>query len=149
MFNSVEFYVILAVLAAAVVALASRPTSIGPVTEHLLAGILRGSNLEEPGLDITCRSDGSVCIQRTGVDGLAENGAVSLAVKKKGQDLSIEERVTIGRGEPRGLTEAIFNIDFLPPGRYHVNYNSSDTGLFCVFTLSVIPGLQTRKLLHD
>lgn len=135
----------LAVIAAAIVAMACRPAMQGPVLEFLLAGRLSPSAEAEPGLDIACNSDGTVSLKRLCVTGLTDLGAVSLAVKKKGTDISIEERLTPGRGLPELPVDADFLLDFMPPGRYHVRYNSADAGLFCAFSLTVTPGLQTHK----
>ena len=144
-FSSIEFYVILAVIAATIVAMACRPSSQGPVLEFLLAGRLRDSADMHPAIDIACNSDGTVSLTRRAVSGLTDMGAVSIAIEKKGTDISIEERLTQGRGLPAMPVDAEFILDFMPPGRYHVRYNSSQASLFCAFTLTVRPGLQTTK----
>ncbi len=145
-FTSVEFYVILAVIAAAIVAFAARPGGTGPVQEFLLAGTLsRGSANARPELAIEVRPNGQVRLVRRGVDGITDDGAVSLAVKVKGTDVMIEERLTPGKGILEPDVSAEFLIKFLKPARYHVKYNSQKTGLFAAFPLHVTPGIKTIK----
>lgn len=147
-FNTVEFYVILAVIAAAIVAFASKPAERGPAAEYLLAGILDDSRADMlPMLFLACREDGSVALTRQGVDCISDDGAVSLAVKVIGHDVAIEERLTTGRGLIQPCS-ANFLINFLPPGHYHIRYNSAKTGLFVAFPLHVRPGITTSKLLQ-
>lgn len=146
-FTSVEFYIILAVIAAAIVAFAAKPGSSGPVQEFLLAGDLsRGSESAHPELNIDVQGNGSVRLVRRGVDCITDTGAVSLAVKVKGSDVMIEERLTPGRGILEPSVSAAFLIKFLKPGaRYHIKYNSQKTGLFAAFPLHVAPGIKTVK----
>lgn len=146
-FTSVEFYIILAVIAAAIVAFAAKPASSGPVQEFLLAGDLtRGAAGARPELAIDVQSNGSVRLVRRGVDCLTDTGAVSLAVKVKGTDVMIEERLTSGRGTLEPDISASFLIKFFKSGgRYHIKYNSQKTGLFAAFPLHVAPGIKTIK----
>lgn len=142
-FNTVEFYVILAVIAAAIVALSARPGSKGPVIEYLLAGELYPADDEEPMVQINCLDTGAIAITRFGIAGINENGAISLAITKKGQDLFIEERLTPGSGFGLPTQVGLFTLKTLPPGRYHVKYNSDKTGLFAAFPLHITPGLRS------
>lgn len=144
-FTSVEFYIILAVVAAAIVAFAAKPGGHGPVLEYLLSGDLTEAGEEEqPTVDVTCLNNGTVLFVRKGLDNISREGAASLAVKVKGTDVSIEERLTTGKGELIHQ-QAEFVVKFLREGRYHVHYNSSKTGLFAAFPLHVTPGMSISK----
>lgn len=149
MFGSVEFYVIMAVVAAAVVALASRPRAAGEMLEYLLASSLveQGGHASGPSLELACLPDGSVRLTRRGLEDISMSGAVSLAVRTNGVDVFMEERLTPGGGWEAPASEAVFYIDFLRPGRYHVRYNSERTGLFAAFSLHVRPGLVAERAL--
>jgi len=150
MFDTVEFYVIAAFVAAAVVALLSRPKGLGPIKTLLLAGELSaGDGDTAPSIELTCRDDGTVELRRHGVEGINETGAVSLAVSIKGFDISIEERQAAGRDPLAPMIDtATFVIEDLGPERYHVRYNSESAGLVCALTLHVRPGIHTVKALQ-
>lgn len=135
------------VVAAAVLGLCVKPSGKGPVRQHLLPGHLRKGAEVSPGLDIRCREDGSVELLRTGLEGLTDASAASIAVNVSGFDVAITERLTPADcGEPRN--EALFVLDFLAPEHYHIRYENPDTNLFCAFTLHVRPGIITRKELN-
>lgn len=146
-FSSVEFYVIATVVAAAVLGLCVKPASKGPARQQLLAGILGKGERKDPGLEIRCREDGAVEMTRTGLEGLTDASAVSVAVNVAGFDVTIKERITgADCGEERN--EAMFVLDFLAPEHYHIKYENEDTNLFCAFTLHVRPGIRSRKELN-
>lgn len=91
-FGSAEFYILLAVVAAAIVAAAARPAFTGPVREELLAAELLPAmpgEKDEPSIECRCSDGGRVVFIRHGLDGMTDSGAVSLAVKIKGNDISI------------------------------------------------------------
>ena len=145
--GSVEFYVLLVVVAAAIIALAIRPSGRGEARQYFAEGILmRGEESAEPELYVECLDNGDVAIRRTGLEGLWANGALSLVVTQIGFDLPIEERLTPGSPES-GLEvdTAIFTIDILAPERYHVKYTGAADGRFIAFTLPVKPGLWLKK----
>lgn len=149
--GSVEFYVFLVVVAAAVVSLAIRPSGRGEAVQYFAEGILlkaEGDADGEPHIYIECLESGDVAIRRTGLEGVGRGGAVSLAITRIGFDLTIDERVVKG-GEAEGdePDTAIFTIDFLAPERYHVKYNAGDEGRFVAFSLSVKPGMWVKKSL--
>ncbi|MCC8113493.1 MAG: hypothetical protein LIP03_05760 [Bacteroidales bacterium] len=83
-FHSVEFYIILAVIAAAIVAFSARPSARGPVEEYLVAGDLSDSPIDTPKIEVYCPDNGGIELWRYGVDGLTDTGALSLAITKKG-----------------------------------------------------------------
>lgn len=134
-------------VAAAVLGLCIKPSGKGPVRQHLMPGQLRTGTEMSPGLDIRCREDGSVELLRTGLEGLTDASAASIAVNVSGFDVAITERLTPADcGEPRN--EALFVLDILAPEHYHIRYENPDTNLFCAFTLHVRPGITTRKELN-
>lgn len=145
-FNTVEFYVIVAVVAAAIVAAVSIPASKGEAKLHLLPCILEPGDENVPaGLYFQCRDDGTVDVVRTGLRGVGPAGAVSMSVKVIGFDITIEERVTHSDTSQGEFHQAAFNMDFLAPEWYHIRFNSEDTGQFCACTLHVRPGLKMNK----
>ena len=97
-FTTPEFYVIVSVIAAAVIAYMSIPQQRGEAKLHLLAGdLLSGdSSGVAPSLTFTVRDDGRVLLRRDGLEGIYSSGAVSLAVKVIGFDIFIEERLSAG-----------------------------------------------------
>ncbi|MDE5569016.1 MAG: hypothetical protein K2J12_11345 [Muribaculaceae bacterium] len=156
-FQTVEFYVIVSVVAAAVIAVVSLPERKGEVKLHLIAGeLLQQADFEAadgPGngqLLIEVHAGNFVSIRRTGLDGVTMAGAVSLAVKVSGFDIVIEERVTAGAASPFGMaTGALFHLDFLAPEWYHIRYESERFSEHAAFTLHVREGIVMRKpLIH-
>lgn len=138
----------MAVVAAAIVAFAARPATHGPAEQYLLAGRLFDDyDAEGPELQMECMDNGTVVIVRRGVEGVADDGAVSLAVEVAGSDIKIEERLTSGRMPQTSAKGAEFELRFLKPGFYHVRYNSQPTGLFAAFPFHVAPGIRTSKIL--
>ena len=153
--GSVEFYVALAVVAAAIVALSVKPSGRGAARQYLMAGTLCGcaepyapaDDGDSGRIDISCNDDGTVALTRCGLRGMNSTGAVSLAITVIGFDVTIEERVAEPReaGEPTDM--ALFTLDFMGHERYHVKYNSEATGSFVSFSLNNRPGLTfSRKL---
>lgn len=140
-FTTTEFYVIASLAAAAIVGFCVKPPSRGQAIESLLAGTLCDTSDSDPTprIALSCDDDCRVLLTRHGLDGLTTTGAVSLAATRIASDITIEERVTpTPGGEP--VDTALFSLDFIPPGRYHVRYNSESTGLFAAFTLTVRAG---------
>ncbi len=146
---SVEIYVILAVVAAAILALASRPSSAGSAEQILLACALEddASGLP-PAVRMECLDNGRIMLTRTGVSDLCGDGAVSLAVEIKGLDIRIEERLTPGRGLRAPSLTASCVFPFIRLDRYHVAYNSASTGLFVAFTFPAKPGAAVERPLQ-
>jgi hypothetical protein len=145
-FQTVEFYVIVSVIAAAVVAYMAIPAERGEAKLHMLAGELYGGDAAAvPSIEFHCMDDGSVMLVRKGLHGVSASGAASIAVKVIGFDLMIEERLTPGSMLDMEMTEAQFRLDFLAPEWYHIKYNSETVGRFCAASLHVRPGLVLRK----
>lgn len=154
-FNTVEFYVIVSVIAAAVIAFISLPERKGEVRTHLLAGQLINSESAATGpgngsLTFECHPGNIVTIRRDGLEGVTLSGAVSLVVKVSGFDITIEERVTPGVHSDAGYANsATFTLDFLAPEWYHIRYESEHFSEHASMTLHVREGIVVRKpLIH-
>lgn len=155
-FQTVEFYVVVSVIAAFVVAFMALPGRKGEVKSHLISGQLLSAAGDEdvptgPGcgsLTFECHEGGIVSLRRDGLHGVAMSGAVSLVVKVSGFDVVIEERVSAGSHPSFGeATAAVFFLDFLAPEWYHVRYESERTGEFAALTLHVREGIVVNKRL--
>lgn len=154
--QSVEFYVMAAVVAAMIVALCARSDSRGPVREILLAGVIsREGDVRaddaDPRIELICNDDGSVLLRRHGVRGVNETGAVSLAIEVKGFDVKIRERVVTGRGDGEPVDTASFILDFMAREHYFISYVSDSTPFAtsqtASLTLSNRPGNRVEKRL--
>lgn len=138
-------------VAAAIVALLARPAQSAPVRELLLAGRLddEPDSIVAPCIEVRCLESGKVLITRHGIDCIATDGACSLAVAIKGADISIEERLTMGRGLLLPGQRAVFDLGYLAPGYYHVHYNSAKAALWTAFTVHMRLGIaMSRQLQH-
>ena len=90
-FQTVEFYVVMVFLAAAVVGLAAMPSRRGSARQQLIAGeLLSGATPSEPGIVAIVNDDGSMTIYRFGLENMCESGAYSLAVTFIGYDVTID-----------------------------------------------------------
>ncbi len=156
-FNTVEFYVIVSVIAAAVVAVVSLPERKGEVKQHLLAGDLIASNAQTdtagPGhgsISFQVHEGNIVSLRRDGLKGVNMDGAVSLAVKVSGFDIVIEERISHGAWSSLGSADsAVFYLDFLALEWYHIRYESELYGEHASLTLHVREGIKlTKNLIH-
>ena len=151
-FNSVEFYVIATVVAAAIVLYFAQPSSRGEARQHLLAGNLSNASNRswsdnksvQPAISLIVRDDGAVVLFRHGIEGVTISGAVSLAITVIGFDMTIEERIVPGNNLDDPIDTASFVLDFLAPDRYHLKYNSSSTSSFVATTLLVRPGYEKQ-----
>ncbi len=117
--------------------------------EYLLASVLSpdDDSADGPSVELTCMDDGTVRLVRHGVDDVSMSGAVSLAATCDGVNVAFEERLVVGSTWDEPARSAAFRIDFLPPGRYHIRYNSDKTGLFAAFQLHVRPGITSHHIL--
>lgn len=147
-YRTTEFYVISAVVAAAVVGYFVMPASVGPVATHLLGGTLSPDSPDaEPAIEVVCRDDRSVTLRRRGVESVGLSGAVSLCVKVKGFDITIEERLTPGLEVHDIPVVAEFTLDFMGAERYHIRYDSETTSSMATLTVNNRPGVAiTRPL---
>lgn len=140
-FQSVEFYVISAVIAAAVIAYSAKSGHQGPARQILLPGVLtKGDKDVTPMLELICNDDGSVLLRRYGVEGVTISGAVSLAITVVGFDVKIKERIVEGKPEDEAIDTASFILDFMGEERYFISYTSDSAGLFVATALKNRPG---------
>lgn len=146
-FQTIEFYVICAFVAGAIIAYAAVPSRRGPVRTFLYGGtLLRDHAPQEPAVTLTVRDNGLVEIKREGLEGIYESGAWSLAMEVSGFDVTIRERLVAGRaGEQINAAYAL--IDALGPERFHFQYLSESTGSKTAFTLTLLPGNTITKTL--
>ncbi len=152
-FQTPEFYVIVSVVAAAVIAAISLPERKGEVKLHLLAGQLEeADSAAEPGsssLTLSVAADNSVTLRRDGLSGVAMDGAVSLAVRVSGFDITIDERITPGSPYSPAAGSATFRLDFLAPEWYNIRYESEARSERASLTLHVREGIiVTKHLIH-
>lgn len=148
-FHSTEFYIILFVIAAAVVGIFARPSNRGAAITHLIAGELSETPDSTPRIEIECGDDGTVTLRRYGVEGINTSGAVSIAVTLIGFDISIEERLVDGQPGDPAINTATFRLDFLGREHYHMKYNSQTSSRFMAATISNRPGFHAVKpLIH-
>lgn len=148
-FHSTEFYVLLFVVAAAVIGLFAMPGKKGAAQTHLFRGQLSRSTDDTPRVEIECGDDGTVILRRYGIEGITESGAVSLAVTVIGFDVSIEERLVEGQPGDMYIDTATFRLDFMGREHYHLKYNSTTSSRFVALTVNNRPGFRSvRPLLH-
>lgn len=156
--DTVTIYIILLLAAALSVALLAIPKGTGPVLTDFATGKLTASDFAakdpSPRLELLCRDDGTLEINRIGLPaGLNNTATVALAITRKGFDISIEERITPGSGalldsELQPVDTATFYIPNLARERYHISYNSAPTSTFTSFTLLNRPGLRSSRPLR-
>lgn len=152
-FQSVEFYVISSVIAAAVVALLGKNSYPGPARQYLLAGVITNEDEEfEPSVEFICCEDGTVILCRHGISGINTSGAVSLAIEVVGFDVKIKERVVEGRVDSEPINTASFILDFLGREHYFISYESpitsNSSSLFMSMTLNNREGNRIIKKLQ-
>lgn len=144
-FQSVEFYVISVVVAAAIVAFMGRRPSAGPARRYAYDGV---TTLEEPAdsspsIELLCGDDGSVVLRRRGLRGVRQDGRVVIEVEVVGFDVRITERVTAGRW-PEPVDTASFILPFMGREHYFISYKSplseSQEELMASLTLHNRPG---------
>lgn len=148
--GTVEFYVICALVAAAVLGLCVKPARKGEVRTFLYPGNLETeSERDDEEIELTCLDDGSVKICRHGLKGkIAGDGAYSIAVKLSGFDVEIIERITRGQGDSmsdNAPAKATVTTDFAGQDYYHFRYINEETGQLAVFTLHNRPGIHVIK----
>ncbi len=152
-FQSVEFYVLASVIAAAIVAFLSGNSSKGPAREYLLAGVITMEELDDsPSVELICGEDGKVVLRRHGISGVDMSGAVSLAIEVIGFDVKIRERIVAGREHTEPINTASFILDFMGCEHYFISYESPLTSvsspLFASLTLHNREGNRILKKLQ-
>lgn len=152
-FQTVEFYIIAAVVAAAIVAASALPSKRGAARTFLFGG-----TLAEPRTPDTPASDQGIIVQvddfgylnvyRFGLEGVHEDGAYSLAVEIAGFDVVINERLTAGSRRTAEMTQGRALLDCFGRERYHIQYKSESTGRSCAFSLNMAPGNRIERRLE-
>ena len=148
--SSVEIYVLLALLAAAVLALCMKPSQKGEAISHFLAGTLcqfEDNGIDSPIIDFECLESGNVLLTRRGLQKLTESSAVSLAITVIGFDVTIQERIVIGNGSGEPINTALFTLDFIGAERYHIHYISEPTSSAASLTLNNRPEMHVSRQL--
>ena len=155
--SSTEFYVTIFVFAAAIVAFFAKPAPNTPVREMFAAGILvtTDSDARQPAVSLEVLPSGTIIIMRSGLENICmTTDSVSLALKIKNNDITITERIyqpdhnkTYSKEET--ASGAIFSIETLPTGKYHIRYDSPSTQLSATYALNIRPGIKTKKPLSN
>ena len=167
-FQSTEFYVILFLVAAAIVALLAKPKDTAEAREYLLAATLSaststissnpaatGPNIattptdSEPSIAVYCDESGGVWLRRTGIEGLDDSGAVSAKVLVKGFNITVYERITEGKYGLAPADTAIFSLDFLTSSRYWLRYESETTNRTATLSFRNTPGYRAQAPLKQ
>lgn len=157
-FHSVEFYVIILLVAALAVGLMALPSGHGPVETNFADGALKfdpEATDQTPRLEIESLPDGSVKLTRLGLPATLDSSAtVALAITRKGFDISIEERITPASramlaSETTPVNIATFILTGLAAERYHIRYNSEATSSFTAATYNNRPGMRSTRLLRQ
>lgn len=145
-FQTVEFYVITCVVAAAVVALSAMPRRTREARNFSYEGdLMPGDGEAEPKLVFRVMRDGRVELRRTGLSGVGDEGAATLDAEVAGFDVTLTERLRAGRGPAVG--EAVWVMDFFGREYYHIRFTSEASGCFAAVTLHVRPGIVVEKAL--
>lgn len=146
-FNTVEFYVIAVMVAAAIVAAFCRPHSSGPARQHLLSTTLSMDHAYTgpEAIMLTIDDDYNVTLTRRGIRDLTEAGALSLAIEIKGFDITVKERVVYDRRPSWPVNTATATLDFLGPERYHLHYINPESERMAATPLPVKPGIKIEK----
>ena len=150
MWTSVEFYVIAAFVAAAVIGFAAMPRGRGEVRSYMYGGDIEPytGTSDEPELVAAVDDHGRLCLERTAIEGVWPAGAYSVVVKVSGFDVVVEERLTADRRscDVAAATGRVV-IKCLGQERYHIQYRSEATGRSAAFSLNIRPGNTVRRLL--
>lgn len=143
-FTTIEFYVIAAVVAAAIVAFMGKRDDPNAARQILLPTTLRHSGADhDDAIELIALDDGNVILRRHGLKGIGSNGAVSLAITVKGFDVMIKERLTPGDGEPADTAEV--ELDFMGQEHYFINYTSEQADRVAAFTFHNRPSMHVIK----
>ena len=143
-YTTIEFYVIAAVIAAAVLAMAGRRDNGHAARQLLLPMELRYSGEpREDAIELITLDDGNVLLRRHGLKGLGDRGAVSLAIEVKGFDVMINERRVEGGGEPVDTADAV--LAFMGRERYFINYRAESVDGVVAFTFHNRDGMHVIK----
>lgn len=141
MFNSVEFYILTAFVAAAIIAFAAMPSRRSAARSFFYGGELFADAAPSgPGIVAIVEDDGRLAIHRFGLQNIGLDGAYSVAVTIIGFDVTIEERLTAGSAASDRSMAGKVLIDCLGPERYHFHYRNEAMGRSAAFSLNIRPG---------
>lgn len=146
--HSIEFYVISAVVAAAVIACMARPPRRGPARTRLIAPDLRAeTDTDGPQLIIDCDDAANLTVTRTGI---ANANDVKISVTLQDHDIIIEESaVTAAHNEQVPELTASFVVEGVARDRYHLSYTAAHQSLFTATQFTIKPGLHFRRNLSQ
>ncbi len=156
--HSVEFYVIILLVAALAVGIMAMPSGHGPVETDFSEGFLSyNPDLTDltPRIEIECLSDGTVKITRVGLpENLDSAATAALALTRKGFDITAEERLTpasraLLSSETIQVNTAVYLIGGLAHERYHLKFNSDSTSSFTALTFMNRPGLRSTRIFRQ
>lgn len=146
-------YVVLTVMAAAIIAIIARPSQRGEALSYLIPGIPEPAdpdNLETiASLSLYVNDDGSVSITRHAIKHMTSSAAITLAITLIGRDITIHQRLAGGYSSDTVCDHATFTLDFLAKDRYHIQYLDDDNNLMGAFTINVQPGIKMTQLLKQ
>lgn len=150
-FQSTEFYVILFLVAMAIVAFLAIPHQSGPVKEYLVGSSLSESLSSDSAavIEIDCDDAGTVWLRRTGLTGVDATGAVSAKIVIKGFNITVYERITEGRYGDSPVDTSLFELDFLARERYFLRYESDATNSAATLSFRNTPGYHAQSPLKQ
>lgn len=143
--QSLEFYVIAIIVAAAIIGLAARPQQRGEARTWLLPATLNAGSVSEiPAISISVDNHHNITLHRTGLPD--ETTSVNLSVTLIGRNISIEEHpVLSGNATTPGHVTAETLFSFTGPERYHLSYHTPALSLFTAMQFTVRPGVSIHK----
>ena len=146
--HSIEFYVISAVVAAAVIAFMARPPRRGPARTRLIAPDLRAETAPDgPQLIIDCDEAANLTVTRTGITNVTD---VKISVTIQDHDIIIEESaVTAAPNAQVPELTASFGIEGVGRDRYHLSYTAAHQSLFTATPFTIRPGLHFQRNLNQ
>lgn len=147
-FQSVEFYIIISLVAVVAVGWLALPSKRGPAKEFDIEGQLLAGQPELPSVEYCCLDNGDVALIRRGLEDCAVTGTIALKIEVRGFDVDIKERFNPGWGEAE-MSQAMFMLDFLGRERYHIKYTASDGHLFAAVHLHNRPGISVERKLEQ
>lgn len=160
-FHTTEFYVILFLAAAAILAYIVKPHSATAASEHLIGSILsnslenvaNGVSIEtevQPSISIDCDDNGCVWLRRNGISGIDASGAVSAKIVVKDTNITVYERLCEGRLGDSPIDTAIFELDFLrQEQRYWLRFESEATNSSATLSFRNTPGYHAQSTLKQ
>lgn len=145
--HSVEFYVIAFVVAMALFTLLMGRRERGPATTAIEEFTISPSADDAPGfLELTSVDLNRVAVRRTGIPLTPDDEAFVVATRIDDKWQLVEKRTTRMRGITANFDAA---AEFtLPPGRYHVRYDSEITGQWVTFTYHHRPDATSKTQLR-